>query len=265
LSARGKAGSTGDFRVLWLGDPANLPGTSWWLADGLGWTITQGTTPTVGNLWPGPPTSVEDRVRLAVNLVGTQQTQRLGQLLAPMAIRYVVVADRRAPSYTGAAVHLAPASLTESLQRQVDLAPVELDSALTILENQAWLPLQSTMSDSLHTAAKAADPTALLGQQWQPGEPLMPVDSHDPRHASGPVPAGELYIARPSGGWTLSGPGVANRHRESAFGWASAFATSGGRVTLRPTRSISRVLVVLLQVLLWGVVLGLARRRERPL
>jgi len=251
----------GDFRVLWLGDPATLPGTSWWLADGLGWSLTQGTTHSVTNLWPGSPTAVEDQVRLAVNLAGTQQTQRLGQLLAPMAIRYVIVPNRRAPSYTGAELHPAPASLTEALRSQADLSPVELDSALLIMENTSWLPLHSTMGDSLHTAAtRPGDPRSLLSSQLTAGQPVMPVDSGDPRKATGPVPAGRVYVARPPGGWELSGPGVGPR--QAAFGWASSFATTGGKVSLRPVRSPIRIAVVVVQLLAWGAVLGLARQRE---
>ncbi|MCU1345353.1 MAG: hypothetical protein JWL70_1619, partial [Acidimicrobiia bacterium] len=252
--------TAGDFRVLWLGDPATLPGRSWWLADGLGWSITDGTTPAVGNLWPGSPSSVEDRVRLAVNLAGTQQTQRLGQLLAPMSIRYVIVANRRAPSYTASPSHLPPASLTEALQSQADLAPVELDDALLIMENTSWLPLQSTMPDSLQAAATAGDPRSLLSQTLTPGTAVLPADIGDPRKASGPVPAGRIYVARPPGGWKLSGPGVGPR--QPAFGWASSFATTGGRLTVRPTRSPVRIAVVVLQLLAWGAVIGLARRRS---
>ena len=87
----------GDFRVLWLGDPRNLPGTPWELSDGVGYALLPGgrsrrPRPLGPRADPGRGAVAE-----AVQLAADGQTGRLGRLLGPMSIRYVVVPLERAP------------------------------------------------------------------------------------------------------------------------------------------------------------------------
>ena len=72
------------------------------------------------------------------------------------------------------------------------------------------------MTDSVQSAAAGpGDPKALLSSNLVPGQPVVPLESGDPRRGEGPVPAGRVYVARPPGGWELSRRGLPGRARPS--------------------------------------------------
>ena len=64
-------------------------------------------------------------------------TARLGRLLAPMAVRYVVVPKRLATG-EGAGTRPVPASLTRALGSQLDLRVLPSDPAVDVYENVSW-------------------------------------------------------------------------------------------------------------------------------
>jgi GT2 family glycosyltransferase len=137
-------------RVLWLGDPDVLPASGWILEGGTTTTDDTGPHPVafatteglaqVLDLWAGPIDETTARIGHALELATSHQTTRLGRLLAPMAIEYVAVPQRLAPSPFTAAVHPAEAGLVEALAGQLDLERVELDPAVVLYRNAASLP-----------------------------------------------------------------------------------------------------------------------------
>src|SRR5690606_32367247 len=68
----------------------------------------------------------------------TGATLRLGEALAPMGVRYVVLPVRRSSTGTEALVPDSP--LVEALPEQLDLSAVEVSSAVRVWENVAWAP-----------------------------------------------------------------------------------------------------------------------------
>src|SRR5690606_662400 len=86
------------FRVLWLGDPAALPLGSWELDEGVAYATTDDGIPGVEDLWVGSDDGRTSLLADALDLARTGQTARLGRLLAPMAVRYVVVPEQMAPA-----------------------------------------------------------------------------------------------------------------------------------------------------------------------
>ena len=87
----------GDFRVLWLGDPRVLPGNGWELAPGLAYTVSENGLPDMTGLWPGSSPGKAAAIGNGIRLARSHATVRLGRLLAPYAVRYVVVVDTLAP------------------------------------------------------------------------------------------------------------------------------------------------------------------------
>ena len=88
-------------RVLWVGDPEVVPAGGFRYDDRLTFATTEGL-PTLEGRWAAPePVSADlpgDALRLAVE----RRTSRLGALLAPMGVQYIVVPNRNAPSaYSG--------------------------------------------------------------------------------------------------------------------------------------------------------------------
>ena len=101
LAFMASSAAQGPFRVLWLGDPQALPTGGWSVEPGLAYATSEDGTPDVSGLWtpagPGPADGLAQAVSLAID----GRTTRLGRLLAPAGIRYVVVVDRLAPAIDG--------------------------------------------------------------------------------------------------------------------------------------------------------------------
>src|SRR5690606_29905854 len=137
------------FRVLWLGDPAVLPLGSWELEPGLAYATTDQGTPSTEDLWAG---SDDGRTRLladVVELARGGQTARLGRLLAPMGVRYVVVPERLAPApFADESRPVAP-GLTATLDAQLDLEPLDLPAGLRVYANQVAAPLRASAPPEL--------------------------------------------------------------------------------------------------------------------
>src|SRR5690606_21956920 len=77
---------------------------------------------------------------------------RLGRLLAPFAIRYVVVVEDRAPGKTENVP--VPPNLLRSLGAQLDLEPIAgFDDALTVYRNASWAPMRAVLPSGVDTDA----------------------------------------------------------------------------------------------------------------
>jgi GT2 family glycosyltransferase len=130
-------------RVLWIGDPLALPGTSLQVTPGLAAFVTTSGLPSPATLWPepspGPATSVITDVTQAE--VGT--TLELGSLLAPAGIRYVVVPTADAPVLLGEQTPqrlMPPAGLLHALEGQTDLRQLPEEGGVLVWANIDWRP-----------------------------------------------------------------------------------------------------------------------------
>ena len=98
----------------------------------------------ITDLWAGtPPTAHSDHRRERLPR-GGWQTDRLGSLLGPMGIRYIVVPERLAPSINNTPLVPAPAALTTALDSQLDLRQLDVDDALHVYENTSWTPVRAS-------------------------------------------------------------------------------------------------------------------------
>ncbi len=85
------ASDRGEFRMLWVGDPTVLPLDPVVLRDGTGYTLTRNGPGDATEQWRAPEHSADQVVDRALALVTAGRTNRLGRMLAPMGVRYVVV------------------------------------------------------------------------------------------------------------------------------------------------------------------------------
>ena len=155
--------SRGQFRMLWVGDPAVLPLDPVVLDDGTGYTLTRNGPGDVTEQWRAPQHSADDLVDRAIELSEAGLTNRLGRMLAPMGVRYVVLPSTQGTG-GGAKAPPPPPALAPRSASQLDLARLRSEPGFVLYENLAWIPLQAAVP-----AAQSAD---------------VPVDSPDPTRAA---------------------------------------------------------------------------------
>jgi len=258
--------TVGDFRVLWLGDPRVLPGNGWGLAPGLAYTLSEDGLPDLTGLWPGSSPGTAAAVGDGIRLARRHGTVRLGRLLAPYAVRYVVVVDTLAPSIPGLQApisHPAPADLVTALASQVDLREVISQGGFDVFEDAAALPLRAQRRApgtpvSPAAAVTGADP-ALSG--WRPAL----VGGPDGTSSSGRVGAGTVLAAvAPSTSWQLVERGGRVERGSIAFGYAATFPVARpGPVSVRFRGSWAHGVSAGGEVAAWVVVAGALAGRRR--
>jgi GT2 family glycosyltransferase len=290
-------------RVLWLGDPAVLPVHGWDLppdmrdgADaspddigtdglrrngeplnaGVAYATTWQGQPMVQDLWPGPRggSHAGDGLRQleeAVNLARARQTTRLGRLLAPMAVQYIAVPQRLAPSSFAGTWHPAPQDLLDGLAEQLDLERVQVDPSLVIYRNLAFLPARASVAvaDSgevsppeLSERATVEEVALANPDQAQPALEGGEGFADDRGELDGEVTL--LQSVAASDTWSLQVDGVAVE-RSTAFGWANQFAVaSAGSAELRYETPAARDVVLGVQLVLWllAVLIAVSTRRR---
>ena len=236
-------------RTLWLGDPGSLPAPGWAIAPGFAFTVTSGLEPRLDDLWPAPAARAERVVSDAITAASTNTTHRLGQLLGPTAVRYVIVRHRRADGTTA----VTPVGLSEVLRRQLDLRELVLgDDQVQVFENQSWLPSRAQLSANAAKASTQEGTSSLIRSDLGGSGPVLIAESST--LARGSVDAGEVYLAATTAaGWHLSVAGV-EAIRHPAFGWANSFTVAtGGAASLRYATGPSRLIWVFAQAALWAV------------
>ncbi len=223
--------SDGAFRVLWLGDPRSLDLGSWTTGDGLAYATSENGSPDARWLWnaasPGPAAGLG----AAVDLARTDRTDRLGSLLAPAGIRYVVVLTSVAPEITGEQTptsYPVPNDLLPALGSQLDLQPVLSGTGITVFANADWMPQRAEVPGTPGAAAGATAPLgAAPGTMLVPGAlPVLP-GPVAARSFRGPLVPGTVFASvAPSGRWSLVSGSGAEARRTASFGWAARYAVA---------------------------------------
>ena len=251
------------FRVLWLGDPAALPLAGWELEEGLAYATTDAGSPGVETLWVGSDDGRTGLLGDALDLARTGQTARLGRLLAPMGVRYVVVPEQLAPAPFATGSLPAPGQLTATLAAQLDLEPLDEPAGLTVFRNEAFLPMRAALPASVEVPTGGGI-AAALGLDLSTTPAVLP-DEDGHLRWSGPVAADTtvLLSAAHSDRWELEVDGTAV-DATKPFGWATGFEiVAGGQATLRYHTSPLRYGVLALQALAWLWVLRVLLRQRR--
>ena len=247
----------GAFRILWVGDAAALPLDGWALGGGLAYATSRNGPPDTIDQWPGPETRADALIPEALDVARRGDTTRLGHLLAPMAVRYLVVTERMAPGRIPAPRTPVPTSLARALAAQIDLELVPSDPSVTVFENSAWGPGRAVVDEavSLRPSNRGVDLRA--------DRPALS-PQRSPVQFRGPVPGdATVFLSDAAPGWELSVRG--NRVRGArAFGWARSFrVVGGGQGTLRFPWSPRRYGVLAFEVALWALAFGFLLRARR--
>lgn len=254
----------GEYRVLFVGDERVLGMRSWPLGDGLGFSVVDdGPLTTTEVRWLPVPNAAVRSVHEAFDAVAADATGRLGRLLAPLGVRFVVVPVLDGVVSTAEAPLEAPVGLLDRLGRQLDLRRRSGTAELVIFENAAWLPTRAVLTGSTAEATQRAGAEVLVD---------VPFDERLPLRSGAAVtvePGAVVHAGVPrSAGWRLDVDGQPMASR-TAFGTVTAWdLPAGGTVRLRldEPRDPVRWVIVAVQASAWTILAGLAvgwRRRHR--
>ena len=225
----------GDFRVLWLGDPEALPVDCWRIAPGLAFGTSRNGPGTLADQWvpnrPGPSTRAWRRaVKIALN----GRTTRLGHLLGPMGVRYVVVPRRVGPAAAGRPLLPPSRDVAGALAEQTDFRQLDATNDVAVFENASWVPIRAA-------SERGAGPGGRPGRRRIRALRRRIRSAARNRRSPNATPtspsAGTLRRARryfaetPSSRWTLKVDGhTAVRGDGYGFGSVYTRGSHGGRV-----------------------------------
>jgi len=245
----------GDFRILWVGDPAVLPTDPFEVRDGIAYSLTVDGAGDATEILRAPRQSADAVVVDSVELAIDGRTNRLGRLVAPMGVRYIAAPMRNGPDGPRGAPILG---LRARLSDQLDLAQLGVESGLVLYENTAWFPALGVASPDADVPTgdpppiPAALDTDLAGQVTPLGD--------------GPAGPGRIVAAQAyDDAWEATVDGRVLRH-EVGFGWANTWALpEQGEVALTFADQTATDLMIAGQAVLWLVVLaiGFTGRRRR--
>lgn len=240
--------ANGAFRVLWVGDPVALPLDAWPYEQGVGYATSRDGMPSAVDLLPGSTSGATRAIAGSLREAARGDTARLGRLLAPMGVRYIVVPTELGTGSTVGGTYPVPASITRALVSQIDLRLLPSDPGVAVYENTSWGPGRAFLPDRL------AGP---LPQQLGPGADLAGgaavLPGTGPVKYSGPVPGGGTVLVSeaPSARWQLQVSGAA-ASRQTAYGVANAYRTgSAGNGVLRYRTPLLRYVLILVGLGLW--------------
>ncbi|MGH9101579.1 MAG: hypothetical protein ACRDYD_01120, partial [Acidimicrobiales bacterium] len=265
LSWMPTGGSQGQFRVLWVAPPALLPLQGWTLSTGMAYATSTDGPPDAAGLWPGAPgpaRALAGAVREAV----AGRTVELGHLLAPLAVRYVVVPLLSSPG-TEVSAPPTPArerAVTGALSRQLDLRQLQSDPSLVVYQNLSWSPGRAMLTPAAAASASGPWPAAPQATDLSGSRAVLRTPP-GATSAAGTLRPGQLLVSVPfRSGWELRGPGGNLRPRE-AFGVVERFALStAGRYHLAHSPPAGYLASIWAEAVLWLLALAaLWRPRSR--
>ena len=243
----------GDYNVVYVGRSEVLPISAMRVTDTVAFAVADDGELTMRDRWVKPH-ELTGNVENALHAIISRETVRGGRLLAPLAVRYVVVPQIDGGESTIDSPLPLPEGLLASLSTQLDFRRVYLASDLVIYENMAWVPSLSVLDESSAALSKQAGDEALLSSELRSILPIARVG--DASNVATEVGASTVYLAVPfSDRLRLDIAGTDVRPR-IAFGGTTAFdVVEGGPATLRYSTPISQYLFVTVQSLLWLLVI----------
>ncbi|MFM8237617.1 MAG: glycosyltransferase [Actinomycetota bacterium] len=259
LSWIGEQPPPGGFRVLWLGDPSVLPADPSVIGR-TGYALTADGTGDARNLWAAPPTAADGVVGRAVAAAEAGSTVRLGRLLAPAAVRYVVFVRRAAPGRSP--VGSPTPALEAALVRQLDLELVQTAEAGSVYRNAGWVPGRAVVR---RPPARLADPDSLAAVLGTIDAGARGVDV-DAGTTPAIGPGTLLWSASADAGWRARIDDRTLRRDEAPGGTNEFRVDRRAAVTVDFRGGAGRLVPLVVQILAWPLLLAVwfrARRRDR--
>lgn len=271
----GKSGTDEPYRVLWLGDADLLPAAGWPLdapqVDDLGpgallsYATSNNGMPDVSDVIAGSDSGATSHLAETLQYAADGGTSRLGALLAPMGVRYVVVPEANAPSPLETGPTVTPEALLTLLDAQLDLSNLDVAGGISVYRNAAWGPTRAQLPADTEFPSGEGRPSDRVVPALTGAPTALPDDEGYESFSGSVDEAGTVYLAEASSGqWRLQVDGQA-ADRQEVLGWSNAFSVpAGSSATLAFDTPISRALMVIGQLVLWlAVLLYLFRTRVR--
>ena len=257
------AQTAGNYRTLFIGDSRVLPGAPLNFGWGIGYSVINGATPSADEYWETPPTRARDNAVAAMYGIVRGQTSRAGRLLAPLAVRYIVVPIFDGGQSTRSHPIAEPAGLIEALSRQLDLRRQFTSPDLVVFENTAWVPVRSVLTAAGAESSKLAGASSMIATDIG-GATSLPAVSRTDAASTADVSAGTVHLSVPfTSRWRLKVNGVDVPARP-AFGLTTAFdVATPGRAVLSYQHTAIHSMLVVLQFLAWCLTIFIAFSRRR--
>ncbi|KGA04369.1 MAG: hypothetical protein GM46_12810 [actinobacterium acAcidi] len=244
---------SGDYNVVFLGRSEVLPMAGKSINDAVAFAVSDDGELTLRDHWMPISSSLDESVSSAFSAVISDQTVRAGRLLAPLAIRYIVVPIVDGGASTVERPLPAPDGLLASLSAQLDFRRVYTANDLVIFENVAYIPSLAVIDENTSLVSEQAGSEVLLSSQLASVAPLA--RSGDVESVPSQIGVGTVHAAVPfDDGLALDIQGVKVKARV-AFGGTSAFDLPiEGVARLTFDTPLLHFVLVTFQALLWAVV-----------
>jgi len=261
----------GDYDVLYIGDSRLIPAGAVSVklesnaaqnTVGLAYGILRDGGATGLDALPASSSPMTDSLGRAVDVLVTGESLRAGRLLAPLAVRFVVVPLRDSTSYASRPL-AASEGLVARISDQLDFRRVYTATDLVIFENAAAIPTASVLDERSAVASQQASEASLLADPLTSRGALVSGFTPYAKN-TGQLSAGTVHLAVPySDRWELRVDGARIAPRV-AFGATTAFdAPVAGTATLELRSSLAHRLLVGVQVVLWLLVLAVTFNPSR--
>jgi hypothetical protein len=255
--------ASGNYRTMFIGDARVLPGAPLNFGWGISYSVVNGRSATLTDMWETPPTRARDNAVAAMYGIVRGQTARAGRLLAPLSVRFIVVPIVDGGLSTRNQPIEVPSGLVEALSRQLDLRRQFTSPDLIVFENTAWVPTRSVLTESGAISSASAGASSMIASDIS-GALALPYVELPHQASEFDAQPGTLHLSVPfTSRWvaTLNGKEIPVR---PAFGLTNAYdVQSAGQLKLSFKSSRIHSLLVLIQVVAWIVVLFLATSRRR--
>ena len=244
---------SGDYNVVFVGRSEVLPMAGKAINDAVAFAVSDDGELTLRDHWMPISSSLDESVSSAFSAVIADQTVRAGRLLAPLAIRYIVVPIVDGGASTVERPLPAPDGLLASLSAQLDFRRVYTANDLVIFENVAYIPSLAVIDENTSLVSEQAGSEVLLSSQLASVAPVA--RSGDVESVPSQIGVGTVHAAVPfDDGLALDIQGVKVKARV-AFGGTSAFDLPiEGVARLTFDTSLLHFVLVAFQALLWAVV-----------
>ena len=240
----------GDYRVAFVGESELLPLAPTALSTGLHYAVADDGEITLRDRWIPPRNDASTWLEQTLELVGSGSTVRAGRLLAPLAVRYVVVPLARVDEESASSAAPIVRTFVDGLANQLDMRRAYYSSSLVIYENVAWIPTLAKLSDESAVLSEQAGTDALLTVDLdidtvlRMGETL----SGDPSL----VEEGTVHFAAPHSDSVVLNVGGIDVQSRVAFGGTMAFDSPvAGLARLELRTPWVHLLTLLVQVFMW--------------
>ncbi len=247
----------GNFRVLWVGDAELLPSPGRELSDTTSVSLSVDGLPDVRSNWLPPATDATDELMAILAAGFGGETARFGRLLAPFAVRYVIIPQSNAPTFAEGEVTEADPALIATLSSQLDMRRIATDPSVIVFENVDWRPIRSMTVVDNPVLDIVDRPTLAV---TPPGEWLAALTGRESStQYLGPLPVATVTAAWGDGDdWSLVVNGQAVGDSGQA-GWEPSWnVTTAGDATLEHNKPGGFGWLLIVQWLGWVVVARIA-------